>query len=272
MIEVNQIEPERVPPGNGRPLVDGEKFLRTSSVAKALSDESGLKNWLLRVSATGLAQNKDLVKAIRANPEGDNRALDALVDEAIRRGGGTDARTRGTDLHRVLEMLLQGDGISRQREDLRLDAQVTADRLASAGLTPLMSEVFTAMKRIKVAGSFDYLVEDSDPEQIAPLILDFKSGGPNSKRPLEWSIQLAIYAWSRPFCAEKGYRPWSALGVKAPSKEVAIVAHTIQGSGECVLYRIDIREGWERAKFAMKLREKRSVRGLAKRIRPATKK
>ena len=260
MVIVDQDAPTR--DRYGRPMIDGTPHSRASTVAKALSDTHGLASWLQRMTAIGLAQSEDLINAV-ASDVTDNRAIDKYVEQAVDRAGGTSARTKGTAIHSAVEILFNGGSIQRLPAKVRDDALAIKASLDEAGFTPVMAEVFTVNTELSVAGSFDYLLRD-DQDRYA--ILDLKTGSSRFTRDVEWAIQTSLYANSIPWCATAGFVKWKKLGVKKPSRDVAIIAHLIQDSASCQLLEVDIAEGYERAKLAVQVRGGRKTRGLLRKI------
>lgn len=260
MVLVDQEAPDR--DRWGRPRIDGVSYSRASTVSKALSDTDGLTKWLQRMTAVGVAESEDLINAIAADPT-NTRAITGFVEQAVDRAGGTSARTKGTAIHSAVEVLFNGGSIKRLPEKVREDALAIKAALDEHEFTPVMSEVFTVCNELQIAGSFDYLLRDLNGKYA---ILDLKTGSSRYTRDVEWAVQTAIYAHSRPWCAKKGDLGWKKLGVKKPSIEVGIIAHLLQGSASCQLYTVNLVEGWDRAKTAVKAREARKTRGILTKI------
>lgn len=271
MLAVDLQPPERHK-GNGQPKIDGKFFTRASSLAKALEDQGGLITWKAKMAALGIAASDELRGLAASTPPDDYRWRD-IVERACEVGGGSKAADTGTAIHEVTEMLDHGDEVPDSVPQEILDDALAYRKACTAhGLTPLAGEVFVANEAMRVAGSFDRLVEG--PDGVA-RILDIKTikKGKDAAAAakwtgLAWSIQTAVYANSVPWCAERGYVDWEDVGLRQPARtgRNAIIAAIPRGSGECFLIDIDLDQGLDLASLACEVREARKQRPATPRL------
>ena len=260
MIIVDQVEPRR--DGYGRPKVDGESMTRTSTLAKALEDSYNLTRWGQRQVGIGVARTPHLIAGFASADPKNSRTLNELVDEAMDASGATASRTIGTAIHAATETWDAGGDLTHLPNDIAADVAAYGAALKAKNLTPVMGEVFVANPTLKVAGTFDRLVQSSTGGYG---ILDIKtSSNPETAKwaALGWAVQIATYAHSLPYCAQRGYMQWQDLGVEPPSTDFGVVAHIMQGTGQCRLYRIDLKKGYEYAALAAKVRDVRKDKSL----------
>ena len=268
MRHIEQPEPKR--DRWGRPLVDGDPYTRASTLAKALDDTSNLIKWKARTTALGLAKSPDLI-ALASTATGDERSkLNEIVDKACDRAGGDSGRDMGTAIHSVSEILDYGQPTDGLPADLIADGEAYRRECRRFGLTPVCGEMFVANRRMQVAGSFDRLLMDSSGRTF---IGDLKTGklgeSPDYKAKfsaVSWSIQLAIYANSRPYPGR--WRSWSQLDLTPPDKTRGIIFHIPRGSGVCNVIEVDLIAGLAAAKVAAQVRDLRksnpsTIRGAA---------
>lgn len=245
----------------GRPLLGGNAFTRASTLAKVLDDQSNLIAWKARTTALGLAKSPDLIAlASTASPD-DRKKLNELVSKACDRAGGDSGRDLGTAIHSVSEILDYGRSTEGIPADLLADGRAYQEKCRAFGLMPLCGEMFVAHRRLKVAGSFDRLLMDSSG---ATFIADIKTGKAGETadykakyNALAWSIQLAVYAHSTPWF--DGWKSWSKLDLTPPDKTRGIVFHIPRGTGTCNVIEVDLAEGIEAAKVAVKVQRLRKI-------------
>jgi hypothetical protein len=192
-----------------------------------------------------------------------DRGWRSLVDKAAERAGSGTAADTGTSIHTASEMLDYGQDVSGIPADILDDAKAYRVACEAAGLEPVAAEVFVANERLAVAGSFDRLVKCPDGKF---RILDIKTVGTNKSPELAakysaraWSIQVSVYAGSRPYCAEQGYKDWTEVGLGQPETSGfnAIIAVIPRGSGTCSLLAVDLDAGAEMADLAVQVRKAR---------------
>ena len=244
----------------GRPKTSLGTLTRASTVAKALDDQQGLMNWIARQTAIGLATSTDLIaEAATADPD-DNKRLDKVAKAAQERAKSGAGASLGTAIHSAIEMVDRGESTDHLPPSIVADAKAATAVIAHAGMEPLAAELFVTNQELSVGGSFDSLVKG----QSKAAILDFKTTAPKSYDVaayggLAWAIQLALYAHSQPYCAERGQLRWADLDLPEPNWDVAMVCLITRGHAEAKLYTVDINAGWEFAKLAIAARNARKA-------------
>lgn len=254
----------------GRPLIvppDGgtaRAYLRASSMGKMLSDSHALERWKLRQVARGLAlADEDLMLQVAAALD-DDRALDRVCEDAMRRAGSGDRAAVGSALHRLTELADRGEALEFVPRSFLAD--VAAWRAVSQRWRVLAAELFVVCDALEIAGSTDRVVEVDPAGALAAglsatgwpgdgrtrFILDLKTGGkpgPVKYGADEWATQLAVYSRGTVYDVPTRTRGASLdeLGV---SQTHALVVHLPAGSGEATLYWIDIASGWSAAQGA----------------------
>jgi hypothetical protein len=256
----------------GRPVIDGVTYLRPSSVAKQLDDNSNLIEWAAGMTALGMGRSPDLVAL--ASTKKDWKACKEISKRARDRAGSGAGRDMGTAIHEATEALDYGEDVSHLPSDLLKDAQAYVAARESLNLDPLAAEVFVVNRQIGAAGTFDRLVganaeivglgfwepytntlitdikttkweEGQDPYAAAEYAAKYNA--------LSWSIQLATYSRAEPHGAT-----WGDLG-GAPSLNTGIVWCIPRGSGVCVPVWLDLQAGWGFAQTAMSVYDARKA-------------
>jgi len=260
-----EVAPPQRHKGNDQPKVEGKWYTRASALPKAIDDASGLAKWAEKKVAEGLVNNPYLIDAAQGLAPDDYR-WGNIAAEAKDLAGSSDAAEYGSVVHKATEIIDAGK-IPTGPADVIADAQAYKACCEALELKPLAAEVFVADGTLKVAGSFDRLVECPDGKA---RILDIKTikRGKDAEYASRWngvkySIQLAVYANSKPYCGTRGFVEWSEIGLPEPATDRAIVFAIPRGSGECQPIDIDLEEGYELAQLAVRVRE-------ARKRRPAT--
>ncbi len=240
----------------GRPLVtppDGGKpvpYTRATTLASTLEDTYNLSRWQQRMVAIGLADRPDLLLAVTAH-RNDRDELNKLCEQALEAAKGTAAATTGTALHALTEQLDRGEELPTVPPDA--EADLAAYTEAMRGIDILEVERFVVLDDIKVAGTYDRLVDIGGIRTVA----DIKTG------TIEWGLpkiamQLAIYSRGVPYNPNDGTRS-EPLNV---DQRNGLIIHLPAGSGTCTLHWVDLHRGWEAVKLALQVREWRNARNL----------
>jgi len=248
----------------GQPLIDGVAYKRASGLA--VDDKSGLLRWAAGMAALGVARNDTIRNTILTlddtDPKAYKKELYRLGEEAKEHAGGSKAASDGTSIHRVTEMLDHGQNITHLPTQLRDAAAAYQQLLHDHGLIPLAAEVFVACPALQVAGTLDRLVMRPDG---TVAVLDLKTGGVDSARyaGLSWATQIAAYAHSDPYCADRGWLTWETVGLIEPTADVGLVAHVPQDDPTAAcLWQVDLDAGWEAAKTAATVHTQRKTKYL----------
>ncbi len=248
----------------GQPVIDGVAYKRASGLA--VDDKSGLLRWAAGMAALGVARNDTIRNTILTlddtDPKSYKKELYRLGEQAKEHAGASKAASDGTSIHRATEMFDHGQPISHLPTPL-LDAVAAYQQLlADHGLIPLAAEVFVACPALQVAGTLDRLVMRPDG---SVAVLDLKTGGADSHKyaGLSWATQIAAYAHSDPYCADRGWLTWETVGLIEPNANVGLVAHVPQDNPTAAqLWQVDLDAGWEAAKTAAAVHAQRKTKYL----------
>lgn len=261
-------------------------YQRVSNLANVLNSGMGLTIWSNRHTALQVARNEPLAALLascRYRRE-DFAIIDQAIEDAKVAGMAEEkslsAATYGTALHRFMEPNSPPTVPSK----LLHDVNAYHYEKALKGVRTLETEVYVINDELETVGTFDELdavdycpacgalsplldkrgasgvcdkcgaifhAEDGTTPGTSVMIGDKKTG---KLHLLEQSIQLATYANS------VRYDP--VTGERSPihpdlSLDWAILAHIPLGSGQCTLYPVDIKAGYELAKVAVAAREGR---------------
>jgi hypothetical protein len=221
---------------------------RASSYGKAIDNGAGLLYWAKCMVVKGAAMSPSIVKAARpldyydADGAG-KKALIELAEKAMTLAGSSDKATEGTAMHSYTELIDKGqplpDGI-----DAETLADLDAYRRVTAGLAYPAIETFVVTDEVRVAGTFDRIIDVPDSEDW-PVWLrgkrcigDLKTG--NAEGAIAGIlVQLAIYSRG------KLYNP--ATGARTPldvDRSVGLVVHLPLGKGEAQIIAVDLSLGW----------------------------
>lgn len=254
-----------------RPLIlpaRGDKpvaYTRASGVGKIIDNTNALESWKVRKALVGVAMRPDLSALIHSHVRThDDPASKKVINQAAREAqeaAGSLARANlGTALHAFTEDIDAGHDVTIPAE---YQADIDAYKQATAGFKVVGIEEFVVDDDLKVAGTFDRIVELTEPFESkyagtlpagTRLVADNKTG----RDVVNYgqgaiSVQLAIYANS------KKYELLTVTdgGVKAKrtalkvNTDIAICIHLPVGEGRCTIYEVDIRAGYEAAQQAM---------------------
>lgn len=234
-------------------LPDGKvySYARSSSWGKPLEDLNALMGWKCRVTLLGVVQKPSLLgraQYVSENLENPRDALQSIADEALELGGAHEQANRGTAVHGLTDIVDQGrmDELKNLPASIQQDLMAYRHTLDEYEVDPLAIETFTVQDQLRVAGTFDRLV---DMQQACPkcdryvYISDLKTSR-TANYPHSWAVQLAVYANSVPYNIERQVRePWSI----EPCKHRALLIHLPAHQARCDLYWIDIETGWQTA-------------------------
>jgi len=225
-------------------------YTRVTTFASTVEDMFSLGLWQQRMVALGLAKRPDLLLSVSAHAD-DKDELNRIVDSAREAAAASAAATTGTALHKLAERYDHGQiSLADVPESNRADLQAYATVMAP--LTIHGIEQFIVLDGLKVAGTFDRIVEYGGERYVA----DIKTGS------IEYgvgkmAVQLALY--SRGWLYEPGKPGRDSTGV---SHNAGIIIHLPAGQGRCDLYWIDLRAGWEAADLCDQVRTWRKRKGL----------
>lgn len=257
---------ELTPPARdrwGRPIIDKTAYTRASGLA--VDDKSGLLRWAAGMAALGAASNDTIRNSILtldpASPTY-KKDLYRLGEQAKEHAGGSKAASDGTSIHRATEMADHGQDTTHLPQQLRDAVAAYQQLLTDNQLISLAAEVFVACPALQVAGTLDRLVMLPDG---TVAVLDLKTGGVDSHKyaGLSWATQIAAYAHSEPWCADRGWLTWEAVGLLEPTASVGLVAHVPQDDPtKACLWQVDLDAGWQAAKTASAVHAQRRTKYL----------
>ncbi|MBF6584383.1 hypothetical protein IU414_06370 [Nocardia farcinica] len=247
--------------------VNATAYTRVSTLAETLDDKGGLMDWCAANAAIGVVKDASLYAQIAhlasahvdpwSVPEA-KQQLKPLVSRAQQIAGSDTGSGMGTAFHGLAELIDAGQDPEFVPPPMRpwLDAY----REALADWEVLDSEVFVVADEVQAAGSLDRLLRHRKSGRV--VVADIKSGKSDPDYPLKVTIQTAIYA--------HGQRYDQETGVRAPlhpevDVERGLLIHVPIRSGkkpQANLYPLDLEQGWELAKVAVRVREARRMTKL----------
>ena len=127
------------------PNADGNgatAFSRASTVAKTLSDGSGITNWKTRLVAYGVAARPDLIALASTAGIEDKRRMNEVVASAMETAQASSAANTGTSIHSATEQLDLGTPLDVIPSSVRENVAAYQTLIQSAGLVPVDIEVF----------------------------------------------------------------------------------------------------------------------------------
>ena len=172
--------------------LDGKRAKSVTAVAKIPVDTFNIEQWSQRQVAIGLAIDPNLIEKVAVDI--DNRdAINKICEEAKQAAKAHLAADRGTQMHRVLELVLLDQEHKLLTDQQRQDADTLKRTLDRYQLTPydFLTEQFVAWPHYTITGRFDAILEKPDSTLI---LTDLKSGPNAVAYPHATAVQLALYA------------------------------------------------------------------------------
>jgi hypothetical protein len=238
----------------GDPLLVG--YTRVSSLAKVLDDGVGLSKWSDAMTAIGVALDPDILGQVymlcqgSANPYAEHSsALIKLATAAQEAAGSTVKRDLGSELHQWAQRWDTGQGLAGMPPELLDD--VHAYVWGTSELTMLDRELFVVVDELQAAGTLDALCVTPD---LRVVVADQKTGQRDCDYPMTVEMQVAIYAHGKRYNFQTGERNELHDPIDLTR---GLLIHTPSGSGRCDLYELDLQRGWDNARAAVDLKERR---------------
>lgn len=235
--------------------LNGRRCKSISKVAKIPTDTFALESWGKRMVAIGLATDAALIENVAAHIDNKKR-LDDVCKQALNAARAHQAADRGTQMHRVLELILLNQEDRLLTAQQKADADVLKRTLDRYKLVPhgSMAEQFVIYPHENIAGRFDAILENANGDLI---LTDLKSGPNAVAFPDTTCIQLALYARA-PFMSADIHqsgdtstvKDWQQLPERLDRRYgyvLLVTPHNTVGT----LHRIDIQHGWAGAKLAL---------------------
>lgn len=241
------------PPDGGAPIA----YTRASTMAKMLSNTEGLTKWKLRMAVLGVSTRADLRALASAQfvaERRNNKELDEVIERATEYAGGNSGSSTGTAIHTLTEQYDEHgpDAIGHLEPELRADLDAYAK--ATEPFKVYAMEGFVVCDELKAAGSYDRLVEATDPFGNRGLfVADLKTGQYAPKQPHDICIQTGIYAHGTHY--QVGIGRTDRLADLGVNQDMSLLFHLPAGSGRCDVYWLDIRNGWRMAQTAALVRD-----------------
>jgi hypothetical protein len=209
--------------------VPGVGYRRCTTFIDVLEDKSQLMKWKQRQVARGLAARNALVLAAAAAGD-DSRKLNQICEDAMQAAGSSDAATLGTAVHAFTEQHDRGQ-MPAVPPSARPDVDAYIE--ATKNMRMLDVETFVVHDRLRVAGTFDRLVEIDGRRYIA----DIKTGS------IEYGLakigmQLAVYGESERYNVATGER--TPLDV---DEDFGLIIHLPAGQARCDLVWVNLNMG-----------------------------
>jgi hypothetical protein len=174
---------------------------RISTLAKALDQTSqGLMDYAAATALQTVVGDPDLLLKAQL-VRGDHwRGFKPVVAEAQRRRGKVEA-DQGTNLHAVVQNLMEGRDVSAIPADIVATARLVQAELAALGCKPVFQEVFVAALDVwaePLAGTADLVVEHSGTLYVVDYKTTEEVGRNTRFSALAWTIQTTAYAHGLP--------------------------------------------------------------------------
>lgn len=246
-------------------FMDGVRCKSVSKVAQIPTDTYTLELWAKRMVATGMTVDPNLVENLAVDIE--NKKLgDAVAEDAIKAAKAHEKANRGTQMHKVLELVLLNQEEKLLTVQQRRDATVLRRTLERYELSPLpgQAEQFVAWPHHRLGGRYDCVLAFSDGRKA---MFDLKSGPNAVLYPQSTACQLALYA----------HAPWVADGIEVDGDTTTITSWRkhppeldrrfgyvllVEADADVgSLHEIDIEYGWAGAMLALEVIQWRKQKG-----------
>jgi RecB family exonuclease len=219
------------PPGGGKAV----PYTRVTTLAKTLEEQSALAAWKQRMTLVGVTLQPHLALAAAAARD-DKKKLNDLAEQALAAAQAGAKAEIGTALHKLTEKLDKGEDIGPIPAEYQAD--LDAYRAATDGIQWLALEQFLVIDDLQVAGTADGIGILPDGRTV---IADKKTGSIDYAN-LSIAVQLACYAHGQAYDITTGQR--TPIDV---DQSTGVVIHMPAGTGQAVLYDVDLTVGWEAA-------------------------
>ena len=244
-----------------RYYLNGTRTKSVSAVAKMAADDYKIRQWNERMIAIGLTiepEGRVLRENVAMHPD-DSDALEDDCEQAKRIAQAHFKADRGSQKHRVLELVLTGQEDRLITDQQRADAVILKRTLDRYRLTPRteLAEQFIVYPEYMITGRFDAVLafETADGRTV---LVDLKSGVNAIRYPHSTGAQLAMYTYAPLISvgANRGSRieitDWSTMPVDL-DHNLAYVLLVENDEQIGTLHGIDIVHGWKAAQWAMEL-------------------
>jgi hypothetical protein len=238
--------------------LNGKRAKGVSTVAKIAADDYKIRMWNERMVALGVTIDGNLRENVAMHAE-DIDALANICEEAKRAAKAHLKADRGSQKHRVLELILTGQEHKLITDQQRQDAEILKRTMERYALTPRtdLAEQFVIYPAYGVCGRFDAVLmfETNDGRTV---LVDLKSGENAVKYPHSTDSQLAMYARAPHIStgAHRGDRieitEWSTMPADL-DLDTGYVLLVTNDQRVGTLHRLDIAHGWRAAEHSLEL-------------------
>jgi hypothetical protein len=239
--------------------LDGKRAKSVTAVAKIPTDQYAIQMWHQRMVAIGATIDPNLRENI-AHHIDNNQALNDYCEDAKKIAKAHHAADRGSQMHRVLELVLLDQEHKLMTEQQLKDADTLKRTLDRYKLTPFdyLTEQFVVWPKFVIAGRFDAVLERPDNTLI---LVDLKSGPNAVTYPQSTAVQLALYARA-PHISDHihtaGDRAevtnWRTMPEQLDRRRgYVLLVKPDDEIGE--LFELDIEHGWAAASLALQIVE-----------------
>jgi len=262
-----------VPPAGGDPI----GYTRATTVAKVLDSGGGLASWKAAMTVQGMLLRSGLRarwEALMSRENGDpwynsqegKAAAKALVEECSAVGGSKDRAEIGLALHAITALMDSGHPPTHLTPDTKRDIDAYRSGLSRDGieLVPGAVELTVVLDEYQVAGTFDRLVTAKG--RPLPLVADLKTGANLDYSFQSFAVQLAIYSRANAIYVQ-GEAKNGSEDQRHPMPEVdqetGVILHLNAGTGQLVVYTVNLEAGWEAFQHSLWTRGWRGSRPFA---------
>lgn len=249
--------------------INGKRAKGVSTISKAASDDYNIRMWSERMIGIGLAtepEGRNLRENIAAHVD-DKQTVNDICEQAKKVAQAHLKADRGTQKHRVLELILLDQEHLLITDQQRADAEILKRTMDRYKLTPVgdLTEQFVCYTRedigaitgyddpgFSLAGRFDAVLDFENAEGIRVLV-DLKSGINAVKYPHTTLCQLSLYTnaprisfGNRHGSFKCEITEWSTMPDDL-NHDVAYVL-LVENDGKVgTLHELDIQHGWRSA-------------------------
>ena len=233
-------------------------WTRITTVANTLADRYGLEQWAQRNTVLGIGLRTDLYAlAVSATAE-DKGTLNKVVKQAQEAAKGSSGANLGTALHRITERVDRDEVMDIPPEwkgDIDAYCQTLVEHFVK--IHSHYIERIVLNLDFEVVGTLDRLVTlPTDFGELA--VADLKTGKDVVKYGThEMAVQLALYA--------SATHMWDGsewIDMPEVDQSQGLLIHLPVGQAKCELHLVDLAEGYEAAKLAIKVRDWRKTKDL----------
>jgi hypothetical protein len=233
------------------------RWVRVSTVARAISNEYLLNLWKLRMACKGMALRADLCARILSSD--DREDGNAIAEAAMEAAKASEGANNGTALHDFTKLVDLGRPVTAPNQAWTDDIEAYRNTLDEWGfeLVPGMVERTVCLPELGIIGTFDRLLRHRRTARL--YIGDLKTAGKIWYGWGEIATQLSLYSRGS-WLWHKEARIWTPMADElAPLGELdldqAVVMHIKIGTAKCRLHWIPIDEGWESVEHSMWVRD-----------------